>query len=75
MKPDVEQRAETMGTTLNEPQQAAIRAIANDLHRLNSSVIAAVEQGLSVELNRSARHHCGTGNWGDLMVPVIVRNQ
>ena len=75
MKPDVKQRAETMGTTLNEPQQAAIRAIANDLHRLNSSVIAAVEQGLSVELNRSARHHCGTGNWRDLMVPVIVRNQ
>ena len=75
MKPDVKQRAETMGTTLNEPQQAAIRAIANDLHRLNSSVIAAVEQGLSVELNRSARHHCGTGNWGDLMVPVIARNQ
>ena len=74
MKPDVKQQAEILGTTLNEPQQAAIRAIANDLHRLNSSVVAAVEQGLSVELNRTARHHCGAGNWGDLMVPVIVRS-
>jgi hypothetical protein len=74
MKPDVKQRAEDMGTTLSDTQQAAIRAIANDLHRLNSSVIAAVEQGLSVELSRTARHHCGTGNWGDLMVPVIVRS-
>ena len=23
---------------------------------------------------RSARHHGGEGNWGDLMIPVIVAN-
>jgi hypothetical protein len=25
-----------------------------------------------VELVRSARHHGGDGNWGDLLIPVIV---
>jgi hypothetical protein len=32
----------------------------------------AVESGVSVELVRSARHHGGAGNWGDLLIPVIV---
>jgi len=32
----------------------------------------AVEAGVSVELVRSARHHGGDGNWGDLLIPVIV---
>lgn len=54
-------------------QEAAIRSLANDLHRLNHSVMRAVEAGVSVELVRSARHHGGEGNWGDLMVPVIVK--
>jgi hypothetical protein len=34
----------------------------------------AVDAGVSVELVRSARHHGGEGNWGDLMIPVIVAN-
>jgi hypothetical protein len=46
--------------------------LANDLHRLNQSVMNAVEAGVSVELVRSARHHGGEGNWGDLLIPVIV---
>ncbi len=46
--------------------------VANDLHRLNQSVMKAVEAGVSVELVRSARHHGGSGNWGDLLIPVIV---
>jgi hypothetical protein len=54
-------------------QQATIRQLANDLHRLNHSVINAVEAGVSVELVRSARHHGGNGNWGDMMVPLIVK--
>ena len=54
-------------------QEAAIRQLANDLHRLNHSVMKAVEAGVSVELVRSARHHGGDGNWGDMMVPVIVK--
>ncbi len=35
----------------------------------------AVEAGVSVELVRSARHHGGDGNWGDLLIPVIVTQQ
>ena len=46
--------------------------LANDLHRLNQAVMKAVEAGVSVELVRSARHHGGGGNWGDLLIPVIV---
>jgi len=46
--------------------------LANDLHRLNQTVMKAVDAGVSVEIVRSARHHGGDGNWGDLLVPVIV---
>jgi hypothetical protein len=46
--------------------------LANDLHRLNHAVMKAVEAGVSVELVRSARHHGGDGNWGDLLIPVVV---
>ncbi|CCV08577.1 conserved hypothetical protein [Mesorhizobium metallidurans STM 2683] len=73
----VKERAEEQATTMNVDQQATIRMLANDLHRLNQSVMKAVEAGVSVELVRSARHHGGDGNWGDLLIPVIVtqRNQ
>lgn len=68
----VKERAEEQVSTMNADQQATIRMLANDLHRLNQSVMKAVEAGVSVELVRSARHHGGAGNWGDLLVPVIV---
>ncbi len=68
------ERAEEQSTTMNDDQQAAIRSLANDLHRLNYSVMKAVEAGVSVELVRSARHHGGDGNWGDLLIPVIVKS-
>ncbi len=68
----VKERAEEQATTMNSDQQATIRMLANDLHRLNQSVMKAVEAGVSVELVRSARHHGGDGNWGDLLIPVIV---
>ena len=73
-KPPVKERTEEMGSTMSVDEQAAIRMVANDLHRLNQSVMKAVEAGVSVELVRSARHHCGNGNWGDLLIPVIVTN-
>lgn len=75
MKPKVKERAEEQASAMNADQQAMIRMVANDLHRLNQSVMKAVEAGVSVELVRSARHHCGNGNWGDLLIPVIVTNQ
>ena len=68
----VKERAEEQATTMSADQQAMIRIVANDLHRLNQAVMKAVEAGVSVELVRSARHHGGDGNWGDLLIPVIV---
>ena len=67
----VKERAEEQSSAMSDDQQSAIRMLANDLHRLNQSVMKAVEAGVSVELVRSARHH-SEGNWGDLMIPVIV---
>lgn len=74
MKPPVKERAEEQSSTMSGDQQTAIRMVANDLHRLNQSVMKAVDAGVSVELVRSARHHGGEGNWGDLLVPVIIAN-
>jgi hypothetical protein len=71
----VKERAEEQSTTMSVDQQATIRMLANDLHRLNQSVMKAVEAGVSVELVRSARHHGGDGNWGDLLIPVIITQQ
>lgn len=68
----VKERAEEQSTSMSTDQQSAIRMLANDLHRLNQSVMNAVEAGVSIELVRSARHHGGEGNWGDLLIPVIV---
>jgi hypothetical protein len=71
----VKERAEEQSTTMSAEQQSAIRTLANDLHRLNHAVMKAVEAGVSVELVRSARHHGGDGNWGDLLIPVVVAGQ
>ena len=72
MRTRVKERAEEQSSAMSDEQQAAIRIVANDLHRLNQAVMKAVEAGVSVELVRSARHHGGKGNWGDLLIPVIV---
>ena len=72
VRPQVKQRAEEQASAMNTDQQAAIRILANDLHRLNQAVMQAVDAGVSVELVRSARHHGGDGNWGDLLTPVVV---
>jgi hypothetical protein len=74
-KTRVKERAEEQASSMSSDQQSAIRMLANDLHRLNQSVMKAVEAGVSVELVRSARHHGGDGQWGDLLVPVIVTRQ
>ena len=70
----VRERAEEQSLTMNADQQAVIRMLANELHRLNQAVMNAVDGGVSVELVRSARHHGGDGNWGDLLIPVVVAN-
>lgn len=68
----VKERAEEQSSAMDADQQTTVRMLANDLHRLNHAVMKAVDAGVSVELVRSARHHGGDGNWGDLLVPVIV---
>lgn len=73
VKPPVKERSEEMASSMSADQQSAIRMVANDLHRLNQSVMKAVESGVSVELIRSARHHSGDGNFGDLLTPIIVK--
>jgi hypothetical protein len=69
----VKERAEAMASAMTDEQQVAIRQLANELHRLNQSVVRCVESGLSVELQRTARHHAEGGYWGDLLVPVVVK--
>jgi hypothetical protein len=71
----VKEKVETLSSGLTEQQQAAIRILGNDLHRLNQAVMACVESGLSIEIQRTARHHTEAGYWGDLMVPVIMKQQ
>lgn len=68
------ERAEEQSSAMNDDQQSVIRMLANDLHRLNHSVMKAVESGVSVELVRSARNHGADGSWGDLLIPVVVKN-
>ncbi|MGU3398876.1 hypothetical protein ACLBWS_03900 [Brucellaceae bacterium D45D] len=68
----VKERAEEQSFAMSSEQQNVIRMLANDLHRLNYTVMKAVDAGVSVELIRSARHHGGNGNWGDLLIPVVV---
>ncbi len=70
---NVKQRAEALTSEMSDPQQAAIRSLAHDLHRLNQAVVRCVESGLSVELQRTARHHAEGGYCGDLLVPVVVK--
>ena len=71
----VRERAEEQSSAMEESQQTAIRMLANDLHRLNQAVMRAVEAGVLVELVRSARHHSGNGNWGDLLIPVVLKSE
>jgi hypothetical protein len=71
----VKERAEELTTEMNDDQKSAIRILANDLHRLNQAVMRAVESGLSVELQRTARHHSDGGYWGDLLMPIIVKQK
>lgn len=73
--PNVKERAEDLATSMDEQQQAAIRMLANQLHRLNAAVAEAVNSGLSIELQRASRHHHQDGYWGDLLTPIIVKQK
>ncbi|MFI0395056.1 hypothetical protein [Paracoccus jiaweipingae] len=49
----------------------AVQRVAEATHRLNEAVQRAVSAGVSVEIVRVSRHHDGSGNWGDQVVPTI----
>ncbi|RMB01387.1 hypothetical protein [Eilatimonas milleporae] len=57
-------------TDMTPEQEKALQRMANDLHRLNNSVMAMVDLGLSVELIRTWRYH-EKGAWGDMLVPIV----
>jgi hypothetical protein len=52
-------------------QERALRRMADAVHTMNLAIARAVDSGLSVELVRGSRHHDGSGNWGDQMVPLV----
>lgn len=56
---------------MDDNQEMAIRQVANALHRLNDAVISAVSKGVTVELMRASRYHNEEGCWGDMLVPII----
>ena len=57
--------------SMDESQEMAIRQVANALHRLNDAVISSVNKGVTVELMRASRFHNEEGAWGDMLVPII----
>ena len=75
VKERTQSMAQSLAPSMADDQQAAIRMLGNELHRLNQAVISCVEAGLSVELQRTARHHADGGYWGDLLVPIIVKQR
>ncbi len=75
IKTRVKERAEEQTVTMSDTQTSALRSLGNDLHRMNQSVMRCVDAGLSVELQRTARHHAEGGYWGDLLVPIVVKQR
>jgi hypothetical protein len=74
-KPAMKNRVDELVTAMSEEQESAIRILANELHRVNEAVINCVEKGLSVELQRVKRHHAEEGYWGDMIIPIIVKQK
>jgi hypothetical protein len=40
---------------------------------VNEAVMNCVSHGLSIELKRVKRFHSEQGYWGDMIVPIIVK--
>lgn len=62
-------------TDMTEEQDKSLRAIADNLHKLNYAVIKGVEAGLSIELMRASRYHDEHGGWGDQLIPIIHKRK
>jgi hypothetical protein len=57
---------------MSHMQRSQMEQVLSDIERLNRTIREAVETGLTIELVRAARHHCGGGNWGDVMSPKFL---
>jgi hypothetical protein len=58
--------------SMSQIQRSQMERVLDDLERLNQTIKQAVEAGLTIEIIRAARHHCGGGNWGDVMSPKFL---
>ena len=72
-KPQLKSRFEDAASSMSPDREGAIRILANELHRVNEAVMNCVNHGLSIELQRVKRCHSEQGYWGDMIVPVIVK--
>jgi hypothetical protein len=61
--------------TLSKQQQHSFQALAQQAENLNTAMRQAVEAGLSIELQRLSRHHRNGGYWGDILMPMIVKQE
>ena len=62
-------------TQFDQAREAALRGVADAVHRLNRAITQAVDCGLTIELMRASRyHHPEGGRWGDQMVPIVQRH-
>ncbi len=74
-KPQLKNRVEEASTSMSSEQESAIRILANELHRVNEAVMNCVNHGLAIELQRVKRFHSGDGCWGDMIVPIVVKQK
>jgi hypothetical protein len=72
-KPQLKNRFDDTASSMSPEQDSAIRILANELHRVNEAVMNCVNHGLSIELQRVKRFHSEKGYWGDMIVPIIVK--
>jgi hypothetical protein len=58
---------------MSDDQRSSFMTVAKGIEQLNQSIRSAVNNGLSIELQRIGRHHDGGGFWGDIMAPCVVK--
>ena len=71
---DFSQNEDAKGSgTFTPKQDSHIRMVTNNLHRLNDSIVQAVQAGLTVEIKRASRFHDGAGEWGDQIYLAVTK--
>jgi hypothetical protein len=63
----------SLAQDLSEQQQSLLHGLSQQIEQLNASMREAVNGGLSIELQRSSRHHKDGGFWGDIIAPNVVK--